>query len=174
MKARCYNSNHPSFHYYGGRGIYVCDEWKDNFSEFYEWSTKNGWRDGLTIDRKENDLGYNPNNCRYVTMLVQNRNNSVAEPMLAFGETKWLREWAADHRCKVPFKTLENRIYKGWELEDAILTPKLFNYIKAFDSVKTLNEWMNDSRCVVKNYSTIYHRIFKYNWKPEIALTKSK
>ena len=49
---------------YGGRGITVCDEWKEDFMAFYEWSMQNGYADNLTLDIKDNDKGYSPDNCR--------------------------------------------------------------------------------------------------------------
>lgn len=63
MKDRCNNSNNKQFDDYGGRGIRVCKEWLDDFSAFQKWALANGYKEGLTIDRKDNDKGYSPNNC---------------------------------------------------------------------------------------------------------------
>lgn len=73
MRQRCNNPNSREFKNYGGRGIKVCPEW-DDFKEFYSWSVENGYREGLTIDRINNDGNYEPDNCRWVTMLVQENN----------------------------------------------------------------------------------------------------
>lgn len=73
MKQRCFNSNHKSFKYYGGRGIVVCDEWKNDFQAFYDWAMENGYEEGLTIDRIEAEGNYEPSNCEWVT---QKQNNS--------------------------------------------------------------------------------------------------
>ena len=51
MKQRCFNENNVNYIGYGGRGIKVCDEWKNSFIEFYNWSIKNGYKEGLSIDR---------------------------------------------------------------------------------------------------------------------------
>jgi len=67
MLSRCYYQSNPMYYRYGGRGILVCDEWKDNFISFFNWSLKNGWANGLQIDRIDNDLGYSPNNCQFLT-----------------------------------------------------------------------------------------------------------
>jgi hypothetical protein len=67
MKERCCNPNFKQFHRYGGRGIGVCEEWANNFQTFFIWSMSNGWKHGLQIDRIDNDKGYSPDNCRFVT-----------------------------------------------------------------------------------------------------------
>lgn len=74
MKQRCYNPNNKNFKDYGGRGITVCEEWLNDVQAFYEWSMKNGYKEGLTIDRIDNDKGYSPDNCRWTTMKVQRKN----------------------------------------------------------------------------------------------------
>ena len=67
MKDRCYNQNHTHFKHYGGRGITVCEAWKDDFKAFYDWAMANGYRDGLTIDRIDVDGHYEPSNCQWIT-----------------------------------------------------------------------------------------------------------
>lgn len=73
MKARCTNPNNPDYHHYGGRGITVCDEWL-SYDNFYEWAMSNGYDDTLSIDRIDNNKGYSPDNCRFVTIKEQCRN----------------------------------------------------------------------------------------------------
>jgi hypothetical protein len=74
MRQRCYYEKNDNYKYYGGRGITVCDEWKNNFLNFYEWSMSHGYSDYLSIDRIDNDKGYSPDNCRWVDMNTQRRN----------------------------------------------------------------------------------------------------
>lgn len=74
MKQRCYNEKHPRFKDYGARGITVCKEWLDSFQVFYDWSMTNGYKEDLTIDRKNNNGNYEPSNCRWATYLEQRHN----------------------------------------------------------------------------------------------------
>lgn len=73
MLARCSNQNEPHYPDYGGRGITVCNEWRD-YEVFSKWAHNNGYSDTLTIDRINVNGNYEPSNCRWTTMAVQNRN----------------------------------------------------------------------------------------------------
>lgn len=74
MKTRCYNPNFIYYCNYGGRDIKICDEWLNDFALFYNWAINNGYEEGLTIDRINNDGDYESSNCRWVTRAEQNRN----------------------------------------------------------------------------------------------------
>ena len=74
MKRRCSCPKDSHYHLYGGRGIYVCNEWLKNPVEFITWAFNNGYRKGLTIDRIDCDGPYSPQNCRWVTWEKQNQN----------------------------------------------------------------------------------------------------
>ena len=79
MKRRCHSTSDKNYDIYGGRGIAVCDEWRNNFQAFYDWAMANGYDENAptgqcTIDRVDNDKGYSPDNCRWVDMKVQNNN----------------------------------------------------------------------------------------------------
>lgn len=67
MKSRCFNPKHKDYKNYGGRGITVCDSWKNSYIAFRDWSLKNGYKKELTIDRINNDGNYEPSNCQFIT-----------------------------------------------------------------------------------------------------------
>ena len=71
IKSRCNNPKTINYKYYGGRGIHVCKEWIYDFEAFYDWAMSHGYEDDLSIDRIDNDKGYSPDNCRWVTMKEQ-------------------------------------------------------------------------------------------------------
>lgn len=67
MKNRCYNASAHNYKWYGAKGISVCNKWRKDFKEFYDWAMLNGYEQGLTIDRIKNSQGYCPRNCRFIT-----------------------------------------------------------------------------------------------------------
>ena len=74
MKSRCLNPKNKKYNIYGGRGIFVCDEWKNSFQAFYDWAMANGYKNDLTLDRIDGDGNYEPSNCRWATFSEQNKN----------------------------------------------------------------------------------------------------
>ena len=94
MKARCYGKSDKNYSRYGAVGISVCDEWKDDFMSFYNWSMQNGYSDDLTIDRIDGKKGYCPENCRWVDYKVQ-ANNTTRNRIITYnGQSKTMSEWA--------------------------------------------------------------------------------
>jgi hypothetical protein len=74
IKTRCYNQNSPDYKYYGGRGIKMCNEWKEDFKAFYDWAMENGYSEDLTVDRIDTFGDYEPINCRWITIQEQQKN----------------------------------------------------------------------------------------------------
>lgn len=93
MKRRCNNTSNPSYQRYGAKGIRVCEEWND-FEPFYNWAISNGWVNGLSIDRIDNNRGYSPDNCRWVTLKDQSRNRTNNVFITVNGITKLQVDWA--------------------------------------------------------------------------------
>ncbi len=92
MKSRCYNKNNIFYQNYGGRGITVCDRWKNSFENFY--SDMGKCPNGHSIDRIDNDNGYFPENCKWSTRSEQDRNKTNSVFITYKGETKILSDWA--------------------------------------------------------------------------------
>lgn len=79
MRARCYCPSNSMFHCYGGKGIRVCDEWRNDFVNFFNWAIANGWRpnerhERLSIERRDNNKDYEPSNCCFIPLSLQGRN----------------------------------------------------------------------------------------------------
>jgi len=86
LKRRCYNPSSPNYKYYGGRGIKVCDEWRESFEAFKTWALENGYREDLTLDKIDNDKDYTPDNCRWATKEMQSCNRSINRIVTYHGE----------------------------------------------------------------------------------------
>lgn len=93
MKKRCYNKNSKRYMDYGGRGIIMCDEWCDDFQAFYDWSMENGYKEKLTIERKDVNGNYCPENCTWIPFGKQARNQRKTVYYTLFGIEKPLVEW---------------------------------------------------------------------------------
>lgn len=118
MLQRCENPNVSAYRNYGGRGITVCNEWHDP-QVFIEWALSNGWQKGLSIDRIDNDAGYSPDNCRWVTRKVQARNMRSNHLITFNGKTQTMVEWADE--LDISYGALESRINKlHWPIEHAL------------------------------------------------------
>ena len=77
IKRRTLNPKHKRYNDYGGRGITLCEEWRNDCRSFYDWAMSNGYSEGLSIDRIDNDGNYCPENCRWTTRTIQNRNTRM-------------------------------------------------------------------------------------------------
>ena len=122
MKDRCLNPNSKDYRHYGGRGITICDEWKEP-TAFFNWALENGYREDLTIDRIDNDKGYCPNNCRWITNSEQQRNRGFNQNIEYKGETKCVSEWS--RKTGIARQTIQNRLESGWDVYDALTKPPM-------------------------------------------------
>lgn len=123
MKSRCYYEKSEMFKHYGGRGITVCDEWKNSFISFYDWSIKNGYdenaeRGQCTIDRIDVNGNYEPNNCRWAT-IKQQANNTRRNHLIKYnGKTQTVSQWA--NELGVEPDSIFSRLQKGFTEEEAL------------------------------------------------------
>jgi len=115
---RCYCESEPAFPNYGGRGIKVCEEWRDSVESFYEWAMKNGYSESLTIDRIDNDGDYSPQNCRWANAKEQSNNRRSNREFTIGGEQKDLTQWCEEYG--VSYTTVHARITRGWDIIDAL------------------------------------------------------
>lgn len=122
MKERCYNPKNTYYYNYGGRGISVCENWKDKFENFSNWAYANGYEEVLTLDRKNNNLNYSENNCRWVSRKAQANNTRKNKLILFNGEIHTMSEWSTI--LDITYMCLVHRIGRGWSIERAFTTPQ--------------------------------------------------
>lgn len=108
MKRRCLDKNLINYKNYGGRGIIVCVEWKDDFKNFYEWAIKNGYKENLSIDRKDVNGNYCPENCRWADSLTQANNKRTNVFIEYKGILHTVAEWS--RILDIKRTTLEKRL----------------------------------------------------------------
>lgn len=120
MINRCENPGATRFEHYGGRGIKICERWRENFKNFYE---DMGPRPapGYSVDRIDTNGDYEPNNCRWATPMEQSRNTRANRLVSVGGHTITLAE--AIEKSPVAYKTALRRIIRGWDPVDAVTLP---------------------------------------------------
>lgn len=119
MIKRC---NSPAWHrWYGGRGITVCARWRESFAAFLaDVGARPGA--GYSLDRVDNDRGYEPDNVRWATRREQMRNTRANRRITVGGTTRTLAEWA--ERAGLRPHAVLDRVKRGWAIEEAVTTPK--------------------------------------------------
>lgn len=128
MKDRCYNPNNSRYSHYGLRGISVCKEWVHSYISFRDWANINGYSDGLSLDRIDNDGDYTPDNCRWVDSVIQNNNFSRNKMICYNGITLSISQWSK--RLGISRNTLDYRIKKGMSLDISFRNVN-YNYKKS-------------------------------------------
>lgn len=119
MRGRCLSPSSTSYHYYGGRGITICERWNsfDNFAADMAAS----YVEGLTIERVNNEAGYGPDNCRWATMREQSVNTRRNRFLVYQGRRQTVSQWAAE--LGISRHTIEARMKKGWPVEHVLALP---------------------------------------------------
>lgn len=116
---RCYNKKNNRYESYGGRGITVCDEWREDFINFYKDMGENP--KGMTLDRINNDKSYCKENCRWIPAAAQARNKSTNRIIEYKGQKKSAAEWADIAGINKP--AFYVRLYLGWAMERIMTEP---------------------------------------------------
>ncbi|MCM1295204.1 MAG: hypothetical protein NC311_06655 [Muribaculaceae bacterium] len=123
MIQRCYHSKHKSYCNYGGRGIYVAEEWRlgnrasgnQGFANFYNWAMCAGYKPGLTLDRIDNDGPYAPWNCQWATYKVQENNKSTNRRIVdTDGSTYTFAQFARKYSRGINY--MFQRLARNWSL----------------------------------------------------------
>lgn len=118
MRQRCLNPNCVAYKNYGGRGIKICNEWAV-YEEFEKWSVNNGYKKGLQLDRYPNNDGdYMPDNCRWVSHKLNQRNKRGNRLLTYNNETHCVAYWCEEYG--ITRAVLLNRLKKGWSMEHAL------------------------------------------------------
>lgn len=167
IKSRCFNSKVPEFKHYGGRGVTVCDRWRDSFEAFY---ADMGSRPTAnhSIDRHPNNDGnYEPGNCRWATDKEQANNTRSNRHVSVGDETRTMTQWADSIgvRRELMFKRLKRGV-QGQSLLVDPFEPETFTFSGISASIP---EW--SERTGIKR-ATLYWRINKQQWPIERALTE--
>jgi hypothetical protein len=121
MIQRCECKQRHNYHLYGGRGIKVCDEWRDNPEAFCQWCEQNGYEKGLQIDRIDSDGNYSPENCRFVTRRENQQNMRSNRYVTIDGVSRCLSEWAKRYGLSVG--CLQGRLNSNWHPIIALTKP---------------------------------------------------
>lgn len=169
IHGRCYNPNNQAYKNYGGRGIYMCDEWKNDIWEFVRWAEANGGLDeSLSIDRIDNDGPYAPWNCRFVDRSTQMRNYRRNRIIEYNGESHCLFDWA--DITGIDPDAIRWRLDSGWSVHDALTKKSRKRPKRMFTlngETKCLSEWCNIYGLRV---DTVWLRLNR-GWPIEKALT---
>lgn len=121
MLRRCEVESSKSFKNYGALGVRVCDEWH-SVDVFCNWAISNGYLEGLTLERIDNQLGYCPDNCIWADRFVQNNHTSRNHTITFNGETLTMAQWS--RRTGISYDAIKARLNKyGWSVEKALTTP---------------------------------------------------
>ena len=125
MNERCYHENHVSYANYGGRGIAIHEEWRNDYYSFQKWALSNGYEEHLTIDRINNNGNYEPSNCRWATSKEQANNMSSNRLITIDGITKNMGQWSDQYNIKR--STFSERLRHGKTGKELIRKVGVYN-----------------------------------------------
>lgn len=127
IKYRCL-PNYKKHLFYYDKGVRVCDEWLHDPVSFYNWALSNGWEEGLTIDRDDNDKGYSPDNCRFVTMAVNNWNRGLLQSNNTSGyrSVRICDNGTYSYQIRSKFKNINKSVFGFLTVKDAAIARDKF------------------------------------------------
>lgn len=123
IKTRCLNPHDPHYKNWGGRGITICEDWKNSFQSFYDWAVCNGYSENLTIDRIDCYGNYEPSNCRWITHLEQVKNKTTNIIITYGNKSMNCSEWAKE--LNLGHDTVRQRYHKGYSPEECLFGKKV-------------------------------------------------
>ena len=158
MRDRCNHSKHKDYPNYGERGIIVCDEWNNNFMNFYEWAMANGYRDDLSIDRIDVNGNYEPSNCRWATPKQQANNTRINAYYTYNGRTQSLKMWSEELGVRYSMVLHRHQAHPDWTFEQ-IFSPAFEEKTITYNG-KTLT-FMGWGKELGIPHQTIYNRYYR-------------
>lgn len=169
MKKRCYDPQRDDYKNYGGRGVEICNEWKNSFTTFYNWALTSGYDDALTIERIDVNGNYEPSNCTWATRKEQ-ANNKRNNHFLTFdGKTQTVAQWS--NELGINENTIFNRINRGLTDEEVLTITKGCGSKRGKTyqgKTMTLRQW---SEYTGIPYRILCRRVWEQHWDLEKALT---
>jgi hypothetical protein len=147
MRSRCRYPKKKDYKHYGGRGISVCEDWSNDFMTFYNWSLENGYREGLTIDRIDNDGNYEPSNCRWIPFSQQSINRRNVTRITIGDETNVLRYWCRKYQLN--YTSIKYRLRVHPEINKAeYLVKCIAGEIHRYQSLKSINNSQTERQLI--------------------------
>lgn len=197
MKKRCHRKRTAGYKDYGARGIFVCEEWllldnpnrksfeitqinKNIIESFIQWALNNGWHKGLTIDRKDNDKGYSPDNCRWITPQKQalHRRKRCCSSSRFWGvvfdkhHNNWLVQLYVNSQCiKVGYFKKELDAAKAYN--DYVIENNLDNHLNCFTE-EELNTTRQYKKIKSSKYSGVSYIKSESKWQAYVMVNQKK
>lgn len=152
IKERCYSPNSTKYYRYGARGIKMCDEWKNDFIKFYDWSINNGFSENLTIDRIDVNGDYCPENCKWSNNIEQANNKTNSRFITYKGKTQTVAQWSRE--TGVAYDNIIARLRLGWDVDSIFTKPadnkKYYDYNGEKLTLKDMARITGFSEVVIK------------------------
>lgn len=168
MKERCNNPNSQAYKDYGSRDITICDEWNNDFMNFYQWSIENGYEENLSIDRIDVNGNYEPSNCRWATTDEQcnNRRNNIK--ITYNGKTQTLFQWCEEYglEYRMILARYHNPNFQNKSIEELLFTPNQKQILITYkNETHTISEW---SKLTNIRHNVIFDRWQKGYYEEDI------